>query len=286
MLRSFSSALKVGLFCLLSFVLVKGTAAQGIVSTQIDARAEVATVVYNASATLAAAEQAADEDIRELRNNVESLRDEVDKSTEENQQLQQQLTEAEEHFVATLEERDRTYARQITAFRNSIEDIASTPEGAAALAQYNAGNEIEAINILDDLRAANDNARAIRSAAEGRRIAVLALETRFKGKMTTEDVISRFEEITSLDPDVHNDWVELSRLYYDLGNLSMALSAAENAAEKASTAIEEANAYDEIGDILFAQNDLGAALTSYEEAFQIRKALSEAAPEDSERKGS
>jgi hypothetical protein len=83
------------------------------------------------------------------------------------------------------------------------------------LARFNAGDEIGALAILDDLRAARDAARQkrvnIESAAEGRRIATLALEARAKGKLTTAQVITRYEEVTTLDPAMHWDWVELGR---------------------------------------------------------------------------
>jgi hypothetical protein len=54
---------------------------------------------------------------------------------------------------------------------------------------FNAGDEIDALAILDDLRAARDAARQkradIESSAEGRRIATLALEARAKGKLAS-----------------------------------------------------------------------------------------------------
>jgi hypothetical protein len=91
------------------------------------------------------------------------------------------------------------------------------------LARFNAGDEIGALAVLDDLRGARDAARQkrtdIESAAEGRRITRLALEARNKGKLTTAEVIARYEEVTRLDPAVHWDWVEMGRLYTDAGNL-------------------------------------------------------------------
>ena len=54
-----------------------------------------------------------------------------------------------------------------------------------------------------------------RERAEARRIATLALDARAKGKLTTAQVIARFEEVTRLDAGVSRDWVELGRLYAD-----------------------------------------------------------------------
>ena len=105
------------------------------------------------------------------------------------------------------------------------------------MARFNAGDEIGALTVLDNLRAARDAARQkradIESAAEGRRIATLALEARNRGKLTTAEVIARYEEVTRLDPGVHWDWVELGRLYTDAGSLPAALRAARSAADTA-----------------------------------------------------
>jgi hypothetical protein len=105
-----------------------------------------------------------------------------------------------------LAARDRAYAQEIAIFRAAVKDIAATPEGANALARFNAGDEDGALAILDELRAALDTARQkradIESAAEARRIAALALEARTRGKLTTAKVIARYEEVTRLDPGV------------------------------------------------------------------------------------
>ena len=191
----------------------------------MDARAEVAAALYAASATQAAAERVADAKIRAQRIEIEGLRARVRAG---DTQLKAALTAAEEAYVAALAVRDRAYAQEIAVFRAAVEDIAVTPAGAAALARFNASDEIGALTVLDDLRSARDAARLkradIESAAAGRRIAALALEARTKGKLTTAQVIARYEEITRLDPGVHWDWIELGRLYRDAGKLPDALA--------------------------------------------------------------
>jgi tetratricopeptide (TPR) repeat protein len=107
-----------------------------------------------------------------------------------------------------LSERDRTYAQEIAVFRKAVQDIAATPEGAAALARFNAGDEVGALAVLDKLRAARDAARQ-------------------------KEVLARFEEVTRLDPDVHWDWIELGRLHQANGQLALARRAAEQAARTA-----------------------------------------------------
>src|SRR5262249_23328275 len=193
-----------------------------------------------------------------------------------------ELTAAEEKYVAALAERDRAYAQEIAVFRKAVEDIAATPGGAAALARFNAGDEIGALTVLDNLRTARDAARQkradIESAAEGRRIARLALEARNRGKLVTAQVIARYEEVTRLDPAVYWDWVELGRLYTDAGSLPAALRAARSAADTAENDRDRSVALDAIGEVQRAQGDLPAALTSYRVALSIRERLAKADP--------
>ena len=127
------------------------------------------------------------------------------------------MVAAQESFVAELAANDRAFAETIAVFRGAVTDIASTPPGAAALERFNNGDEVGALAILDRLRAANDRMRQkradVESAAEGRRIAALALEARTRGKLTTSEVIDRYQEVVRLDPGVSGDWVHLDRLY-------------------------------------------------------------------------
>ena len=70
-----------------------------------------------------------------------------------------QLVATQKDFVAELAAKDREYAEQIAIFRGAVSDIASTPEGLAALARYNAGDQVGALAILDKLQAADEAAR-------------------------------------------------------------------------------------------------------------------------------
>lgn len=243
-------------------------------TAQVDPRAEVAAALYAASATQAAAERVADAKLRAQRQEIETLRAAV-RSGEA--QRQADLTAAEENYVAALAARDRAYAQEIAVFRKAVEDIAATPEGAAALARFNAGDELGALAVLDELRAARDAARKkradIESAAEGRRIATLALEARTRGKLTTAEVIQRYEAITRLDPGVHWDWVELGGLYKAAGNLAAAMKAAQAATNTAVDDRDRSVAFSEIGDVLVAQGDLPGALAAYRKGLAIRETL-------------
>ena len=263
-------------------ILVQGQPLSAVAAA-VDPKAEVAAALYAASATQAAAERAADAKLRAKRKEIEALRAQVQTGAAK---YQAELTAAEERYVAELAARDRAYALEIAVFRKAVEDIAATPEGAAALARFNAGDEPGALTVLDQLRAAHDAARKKRadleSAVEARRIATLALEARTKGKQTTAQVITRYEEVTRLDPGVHWDWVELGRLYKDSGNLPAALRAAQAASKTAADERDQSVANNAIGDVLVAQGDLPAALTSYRASHAIFETLAKRDPGNSE----
>jgi len=272
---------------LVAFVLVLGAPLSGLAQTptgalaQVDVRAEVAAALYAASATQAAGERVADAKMRAQRKAIDELRAQVRAG---DAQLRASLTAAQEAYVAALAARDRAYAQEIAVFRAAVQDIAATPEGAAALARFNAGDEIGALVVLDDLRKARDAARQkradIESAAEGRRIATLAVDARARGKLTTAQVIARYEEVTRLDPGVHWDWVELGRLYQEAGRLPDARRAAKAAADTAADDRDRAVALGALGEVQFAQGDGPGALASYRASHAIFERLAKTDPSD------
>ncbi len=156
--------------------------------------------------------------------------------------LEAELIAAREGLVADLAQDDPAYAEAIAFFRREVTQIASTPEGAAALAQFNLGEYEEAFAILDRLIAAEDQARQLalenatramqlqgaREAAASRRsVAVLWLEARNRSQRSTEAVIARYEEVVRLDPGEYMDWFQLVQLYIAAGRRADALAAAE-----------------------------------------------------------
>ncbi|MHC9064543.1 DUF4062 domain-containing protein [Nitrospira sp. CMX1] len=249
-------------------------AKQDYAEAKLDKVAAMLEAIYAASATQTASERTDDVVLRAQREEIEALRAQVQAGAA---QHQADLTNAEKQYVAELAARDRVYAQEIVVFRKAVKDIADTPEGVAALTRFNAGDEPGAITVLDQLRAAHNAARQKRadleSAAEGRRIATLALEARTRGKLTTAQVITRYEEVTRLDPGVHWDWIELGRLYEDSGNLPGALRAAQAAGVTAEDERDQSVANNAIGDVLVAQGDLPAALTAFRAGLGIAEAL-------------
>lgn len=147
-----------------------------------DARERVADAIYAAAATEAAFQRARDDTLVAQRRRIEALRAQWTALGGAHETLQAELALAQEQFVAELARRDRAYARDIAAYRNALESITSTPAGVEALRLFNAGQEVTALALLDELRRANDQARAVQRQAEAeadrRRIALLLLETR------------------------------------------------------------------------------------------------------------
>ncbi len=228
---------------------------------EVDARAEVASALYAASATQAAAERVADARLRAQEAEIERLRFEGRAS-------RAQIAELEERYVAVLVQRDRAYAQEIAVFRAAVQDIASTPDGAAALARYNAGDEIGALTVLDQLVDARERARRVRAhvetAAERRRIARLALDAAQRGRLDIQSVISRYDAVVELDPAHAWDWVVFSQLHQRAGNSSAARDAALRGISAALTSDEENAAHTELGIVLQNMGDLGGARTEFE----------------------
>jgi tetratricopeptide (TPR) repeat protein len=246
------------------------TNAQQNSTVQVDARAEVAAALYAASATQAAAERAADARLREAQAEIARL-------AAQGETARAQLAAAQEHFVEDLARRDRAFGQEIAVFRRAVEDIASTPEGTAALARFNNGDEIGALAVLDELVDARERARMVRAtletAAERRRVATLALEARARGRLDTLSVVARFEEVVRLDDNEFWDHIELCRLFVDAGRLDDASRSASRALVLASDPRSQMVALIDYGDVLGTLGHLDTAQTMYNRGLTLARAL-------------
>ncbi|MDP1737111.1 MAG: hypothetical protein Q8L23_06700 [Caulobacter sp.] len=229
------------------------------------------------------AEQRADgEQIETQRREIETLRISLAEAERTGNATQTELTKlanelstARARFIADLSSRDRAYRGEIAVIRDAVKDIASTPEGRAALRQFNGGEEVEALHVLDRLRSARDQARQHRadlaSAAEARRIAVLALDAMRRGKISVDAVRIRFQALVALDPGNQWDWIELSRLHRIFGQLSDAREAADKADSLAASERQRSVSFDTLAGIARSQGDLPTARDAYQHAFTINK---------------
>ena len=259
---------------LITGFLAAASTAQGV---KVDPHAEVAAVLFAASATQAALAKSFDAKLKAQQERISQLASELRGGDNRHRA---EMVAAQESFVADLAAKDREFAVQIAVFRNTVSDIASTPDGATALERFNAGDEVGALAILDKLRAGNEKMRAeklrLEDAAEARRIARLALEARLRGKVTIDTVIARFEEVVKLDPGVAADWVQLERMYVETGKLVEARRAVDSLAAAARDEREHESAFRERADVLVHQGDLVGARNAAEAALKLsRKLLAE-----------
>jgi tetratricopeptide (TPR) repeat protein len=255
------AALAAAVLCAVTPVLAQPV--QGQRELAAPARWAVNQVLYASTPTSAAAERALDERINEQRRAIEALRRRLNEGGARNEALAAELSAAQERYVAELCQLERSYAEEIAVLRGAAEDIASTSEGIAALERFNAGDELGALLALDRLRDARARARQVRntleSAAEARNIAVLAMETRDRGRLDTNAVIARYEEITRLDPGESHDWRDLGALYLETGRVSETIAAAERAEQTASSNWERGKISELRTDTALRMGDLEAA---------------------------
>jgi len=271
---------RIGLSGLLALVLAfapHATCAQGSI---VDTQMEVTTALVQSSITIEAIKKADDARCRELVARIDALTAQVKVGKAQ----KADLVAAKEALISRIAEEDAGYKAEIDVFRGAVTDIASTPEGAAALARYNAGDEVGALAVLDKLRAAHDAARQersrIESAVEGRRIAALAYDAWQRGQLQIGLVIERYKEVTTLDPDVEGAWLDLSNLFLATGDLHDAAAAAASATTAAKSDEGRARGLYYQGQILWRSGDRARALQTYAAQVALWRSLSAKQPAD------
>jgi len=244
-----------------------------------DPRQEISAALFAAAETQAVLQKVADAQLRAAQARITELQRKV---AQGDARLRVALAAAQQQFVAELSARDHAYAEAIASFRHTVTDIAATPEGAAALARFNAGDEAGALAILDKLQGAQEEALQIRTNIEkavGRRHnAELARDARDRGKIATADVITRYEDVTRLDPGMTWDWISLERLYLDAGRYDDAVRAVGRAVATAGPDREHVSALTERGNVAFALGRLDDARRDYEASNVIFRRVLDADP--------
>jgi len=247
----------------------------------VDTKAEIAAALFAASATQAAVEKAEDAKITAQQGQIVALAAKV----RAGQAKQAELTQAQQGFVAELAAKDRAYSAVIESFRGAVTHITATPEGAAALAKYNSGDEAGAIAILDQLNDARDaalqKATDIQKAVGRRDEAQLAANSQAHGKVPLAPVIALFEKVVALDPGVWSDWAQLAELYRISGRLVDARTAADRAVATAPTDFERNVALADASNVYIDQGDLAGGRKALEQARDIATRLMADSPSDS-----
>jgi len=213
---------------------------------------------------------------------LRAMRSDLDRSEAERASILQQLEAViaeRAHLVETIAARDRTYAIEVDAYRTQIAGFADNPseELQAALERFTDGDRVGAFPVIEALmRAQNlaaERATAARNAARLRELAALALQMKDKGEKSTADVAALWEEAQPLDGSHHWGWVELRRLYMEMGYLQKARTAAKSAVAASSSDRERSVSWNELGDVLVAQGDLAAARDRFSQSLTIDEKL-------------
>lgn len=184
------------------------------------------------------------------------------------QQAAVEAAEAQEKFTQELAAKDADYARELAVLRTAADEILSTPEGLKYLEANNAGDLAAADAIEEKLIAARQKMRDIQAAADRRAFAVVALDNRNKGLRTTAAVITRYEEVTRLDPGNYTDWITLAGLYADVSLPAQAMNAAQRAQETARSPAQRVSALIQIAGSLMNHGDNETALRLLDQALK------------------
>ena len=196
-------------------------------------------------------------------------------------QVRKARDEIARQLIAAVEQRDRTLAAELSAYREEVTQLASSPDPQTqkALQRFADGEQAEALDDLDMIadakRAAHDKAVVIADAAERRPMAWLAVQALDAGKVKLDKVVERFEKLTRLDPGVSVDWIELGRLYSQQGRLADVQKANESALRSLAASDERTRSIvlNELGDAAVAAGDLPGARARYEESLAIQRKL-------------
>jgi len=197
-----------------------------------------------------------------------------------------QIDAERQALVTALDNRGRTLAAEVRAYREAVTGIANSPDPRkqAALQRFADGEQREALAdaevIADADRAARNKANDIADAAELRPWAKLALQAHDQGKVTLDEVIAKYEKLTQLDPGVTWDWIFLARLYDEQGRLDVARNALESADRSlaADDVRDRAVVLDELGNVATKAGDLAGARARYDEGLVIWRKLAQADP--------
>lgn len=112
----------------------------------------------------------------------------------------------------------------------------------------------------------------IETAADLRQNAILALEARSRGVVSTQQAIARYKEIVSLDSSMPWDWLRLSDLYLAAGDLAAAEASSTTAVNISTADRDKSIALKMAGDILIAQGKVELGLRSLVRSHELTRA--------------
>jgi len=249
-----------------------------------DPRAAAEAIVFGSAATQAAYARWGDDALRGERQRIDAL---SMAAKSEDRRAGRDLVGAEAAFDDALAARDHGYARAMTILRAAMTGLAATPAGRAALSRFAGGDESGALAALDTVQAALDKARvkplAVEIVARSRWIAAIAWDARQRGKLTTDQLIGRYEALVRVDPLGADDWIRLHDLYRDAGRISDAYRAIETAMKVAVNDPDLGLTLGVFGRELLAGGDLDGASQAMARGLPVFRRLAVADPADEDR---
>ena len=186
-------------------------------------------------------------------------------------------------LAGQITQRDPATAADVTAHQAQAQSAVaqSSPEKLAALQRFSDGDRVGAWPQLLALTTAEMGASGVtvaKQAADERELADLRDIMRAHGEATTADVLALYDKAGDLDPSHFKTQINRARLARDLGDLSRARGAAEQALKVAATDEERATALKYIGEQASDQHDYAAAGPDFDQALEMfrRMAASDA----------
>ncbi len=188
-------------------------------------------------------------------------------------------------LASTATQRDTRARAEIAAYRAEVQVLAqrASPDKLDALTRFADGDRVGAWPVIkqitDAARQARDAATAKANAADQRELAKLRNIMRENGEATTQDVLALWDEAAAADPQ--DFWTHFwrARLAIEIGQLSRAAKALEQAQPLATSDNERAVVLSNMADIADEQGDLVGARQGYEQALLIDERLVRASPD-------
>lgn len=198
-----------------------------------------------------------------------------------------ELAAAKDDFTQELARRDAAYAADLALLQLAGEQLLATPEGLRALELYNAGGPgafAAADAVLGEIEAARAKARAAAAEAqlaEDRRVrARFASDANRRGLAPLSAAIERWQAVVALGRPVTRDWLTLTDLFSEAGQILAAQGAADQAIAVAANDFDRMLGLGRKGDALQLAGSSSAARDAFRAAMVIARARLAKAPDD------
>ena len=179
-------------------------------------------------------------------------------------------------LAAQITQKDPATESDAAAYKVQAEGDAAraSPEKLAALQRFADGDRVGAWPVIQTLIDAElTSAAPDQQARDLRRLAALRDVMRVHGEATTADVLELYDRAAEVDPGHFKTQIERARMARDLGDLTRARVAVEQALKVATTEQEHATAERALGEVGAAQHDFTGAGQAFDDAIAIFRRL-------------